>query len=410
MLQLQVINFRKGSYIVVEGKEDSANFYIIQQGTVRSQKVYGGMPPVNYGPGDFVGVVPCMSGHAQIETAVAVTDVVAISVRKEQYPELISQNTPVALKIIKTFSNRMRVMNEMLSKATLKSTTRDDYEQLFYVGQFYEKARMNNVAAFAYYQYLKTHPTSENLEIAKQRFVALKQTAHPVFLESTPDLTRAYPKNTMIFSEAQSGADMFIIQQGEVTISKIVDGNVVTFAILGKGDMFGEMALLENKPRSASAIAHSDCVLMVVNRSNFNQMVSTQPQMIAKLTTTLADRLWSMYRNLDNANIVDPLFKMLDMLLLQLEKQRKHIDFHSALKQPYQTEYTPLDLANMCGIPSENQPLAIGKFMQEQNFQIQKEKIFIKDMLELAKQVAFLKKQQAISNSINNSEKATGVL
>ena len=42
--------------------------------------------------------------------------------------------------------------------------------------------------------------------------------------------------------------------------------------------------------------------------------------------------------------------------------------------------------------------------------QIQKEKIFIKDMLELAKQVAFLKKQQAISNSINNSEKATGVL
>lgn len=408
MLQLQVINFRKGSYIVVEGKEDSSNFFIIQQGSVQSHKVYGGMAPVRYGPGDFVGVVPCMSGHAQIETAVALTDVVAISVKKEQYPDLIAQNTPVALKIIKTFSNRMRQMNEMLSKATLKKSTRDDYEQLFYVGQFYEKAHMSNVAAFAYYQYLKTRPTSENLEIAKQRFVALKQTAHPVFLESTPDLTRAYPKDTMIFSEAQSGADMFIIQQGEVTISKIVDGNVVTFAILGKGDMFGEMALLENKPRSASAIAHSDCVLMVVNRSNFNQMVSTQPQMIAKLTNTLAERLWSMYRSLDNANISDPLFKMLDMLYLQLEKQRKHIDFHSALKQPCPTEYTPMDIANMCGIPTDAQPVAIGRFQMEKNFEILKGRIFIKDMLELAKQVAYLKKQQSIENKMNSSEK-TGI-
>lgn len=399
MLQLQVINFRKGSYIIVEGKEDTQNFYIIQQGSVQSDKVYGsGMAPIIYGPGDFVGVVTCMSGHSQIETAVAMTDVVAISVKKEQYPELISQNTPVALKIIKTFSNRMRVMNEMLSKATLKSSTRDDYEQLFYVAQFYEKALMPNVAAFAYYQYLKTRPESQNLEIAKQRFLALKQTAHPVYLESTAETTRAYPKDSMIFSEAQSGADMFIIQKGEVTISKIVDGNVVTFAILGKGDMFGEMALLENKPRSASAIAHSDCVVMVVNRSNFNQMVSTQPQMIAKLTTTLADRLWSMYRSLDNANMADPLAKMIDMLYLQIEKQRKYIDFHSGLKQPCQTEFTPMDIANLCGLPTERQSFAIGQFLQEKNIEIRDNKIFIKDMLELAKQASFLKKQQ------NNNE------
>ena len=248
------------------------------------------------GPGDFVGVVPCMSGHSQIETAVAVTDVMAIAVKKEQYSDLIVNNTPVALKIIRTFANRMRQMNEMLTKATLNTVASNTSDQILRVAQFYEKAMRNNIAVYAYYQYLKTRPVGPSADLAKQRFVSLKQRTHAVYFEPTKDLTRDYPKDTMIFSEAQSGADMFIIQSGEVAISKVVDGNEVTLALLHKGDMFGEMALLENKPRSASAIAHSDCKLMVVNLANFNQMVTTQPQLISRLTTTLAERLWSMYR------------------------------------------------------------------------------------------------------------------
>ena len=194
----------------------------------------------------------------------------------------------------------------------------------------------------------------------------------------------------MIFSESQSGADMFIIQSGEVTISKVVNGNEVTLAVLKKGDMFGEMALLENKPRSASAIAHSDCVLMVVNRSNFNQMVTTQPQLIAKLTTTLADRLWSMYRQLDNANLPDPYAKMVDILSLQIEKQKITIGNN---KQSLQTELTPKDLANMCGLPAQIQAKAIYDFEQNTNIKIINGNIFIKDLLELTKQAAFYRKQ-----------------
>ena len=68
--------------MVVEGKADSDRFYIIQRGQVQCYKSSGsGIQPFMLGPGDFVGVVPCMSGHFQIETAVAVTDVVAIAVR-----------------------------------------------------------------------------------------------------------------------------------------------------------------------------------------------------------------------------------------------------------------------------------------------------------------------------------------
>ena len=391
MLQLQIVSFRKGSYLVVEGKENTDHFYIIQKGNVQCTKSSGsGLAPTVYGPGDFVGVVPCMSDHLQIETAIAATDVMAISVRKDQYPELISQNTPVALKIIKTFANRMRVMNEMLTKATLHSVVQESYEQIFKVGSFYEKNALPDVAVFAYYQYLKTKPQGPNADLAKQKFVSLKPKTHAVYFEPTAEPSRQYPKDTMIFSEAQTGSDMFIIQRGEVSITKVVNGNEVTLAVLKKGDMFGEMALIENKPRSANALAHSDCTLMVINRSNFNQMVATQPQLVAKLTTTLADRLWSMYRQLDNAALHEPLAKMLDMLSLQLEKQRVKIGL---TKVSMQTEFTPKDLANMCGIPSEQQAKAIYEFEQYDQIRIENGKIFIKDAQEVMKAAAFYRKQ-----------------
>ena len=386
MLQLQIVSFRKGSYLVVEGKENTDHFYIIQKGNVQCMKASGsGLAPTMYGPGDFVGVVPCMSDHLQIETAIATTDVMAISVRKDQYPELISQNTPVALKIIKTFANRMRVMNEMLTKATLHSVVQDTYEQIFKVASFYEQNALPDVAVFAYYQYLKTKPQGPNADLAKQKFVALKPKTHAVYFEPTAEPSRQYPKDTMIFSEAQTGSDMFIIQRGEVSITKVVNGNEVTLAVLKKGDMFGEMALIENKPRSANALAHSDCTLMVINRSNFNQMVATQPQLVAKLTTTLADRLWSMYRQLDNAALHEPLAKMLDMLSLQLEKQRVKLGL---TKVSMQTEFTPKDLANMCGIENQNQPKAIYDFENYNQIRIENGKIFIKDAQEVMKAAA----------------------
>ena len=196
----------------------------------------------------------------------------------------------------------------------------------------------------------------------------------------------------MIFSEAQSGSDMFIIQRGEVAISKVVNGEEVTLAVLKKGDMFGEMALIENKPRSASAIAHSDCLLMVINRSNFNQMVATQPQLIAKLTTTLAERLWSMYRQLDNACLAEPVEKLVDILSLQAEKQKISI---TPGNHTMQTDLTPKDLANMCGLPSSLHSKAIYEFQQLPNYRIENGKIFVKDVQELIKQAAFYRKNNA---------------
>lgn len=390
MLQLSFVNFRKDSYILVEGKNDSDKFYIIKTGNVKCFKMNdpNNISTKTLGPGDFVGVIPCMSGHSQIENVVALTDVSCISVRKDQYSELIEKNTSVALKIIRTFAHRVRSMNEQLTQLALNSISIDSPEHIFDVAEYYDRVRRIDIAAYAYNSYLRECPqglkafeAASRLNMLRSSVVAQPFTAHS-------ELVRSYRKDTMIFSESQSGSDMFIIQDGVVSISKVVDGNEVTLAMLKRGDMFGEMALLENKPRSASAIAHEDCRLMVVNRQNFDQMVGTQPQLISRLTTMLSERLWSMYRHLDNACLRDYQHKMIDMLALQLEKNRKY-------SGPYQSDISVMDLATMCVIPQHHLYTVTSEFQSNGRIKIVNGKIYVPDCLEVLKQSAFCRKQKS---------------
>ena len=391
MLQLGMVTFTQNSYILVEGTPATDRFYILQSGKVRCyhETQLPGNSNVMLGPGDFVGVIPCMTGHSQTETVVAVTNVTAIIVKREQYPELIAHNTSVAMKIIRAFSRNMRSLNDNLTKITLKKTSIETPEHLFTTASYFQKIGNFEAAVYGYYQYLKQCPNGQSIDDAVKYFKALKPKVNAPYLESTSDLLRVYAKGNMIFSECQTGADMFIIQEGSVRISRVVDGSEVTLALLKKGDMFGEMALLENKPRSACAIAHENCKLMTINRANFDQMVATQAQLIARLTTTLADRLWSMYRQLVNTQLKEPREKMVDMLALQIEVKKITV----AKGTGYNTDLTPNDIAKLCGYTDSEANTPIEFFIRDQNVRIIEGKIYVPDVAELVRQAAFYRKQ-----------------
>ncbi|HNQ96481.1 MAG: cyclic nucleotide-binding domain-containing protein [Spirochaetales bacterium] len=406
MLQLAFVNFRKGSYILVEGKVESDRFYIIQGGKVQITKdteVVAEEGGNILGPGDFIGVVSSMSGHSQIETAMAITDVTLISVRRDQFSELIEKNTPVAMKIIYSFTRKMRYLDEALTRITLKKNVESDITHLFNIGEYYAKLSKYNLALYAYYHYLKNAPNGPYAAVARERFMALKSMGVSVTtacLEPKPgEMTRLYTEETIVFCECQPGAELYIIQKGQVKITKIVDKNEVLLAVLKAGDMFGEMALLENKPRSASAIALEGTQLLAVNRQNFNQMVSTQPQLIARLTTTLADRIWLMYKQLANTLITDPIGRMYDMLVIQLEKSK--IPFQTA--RSYTFDFGPNELANMCGIVKEDAQRVISEFMREPIVRLTDERISVADMSELSKQNAYRKKLMDLERARNES-------
>ncbi len=406
MLQLAFVNFRKGSYILVEGKAESDRFYIIQGGKVQITKdteVVAEEGGNILGPGDFIGVVSSMSSHSQIETAMAISDVTLISVRRDQFPELIEKNTPVAMKIIYSFTKKMRYLDEALTRITLKKNVESDITHLYTIGEYYAKQSKYTLALYAYYHYLKSAPNGSHASAARERFMALKAMgvhANASLLEpNSSEMSRSYPVEAMIFCECQPGAELYIIQKGQVKITKIVDNNEVLLAVLKAGDMFGEMALLENKPRSASAIALEGTQLLAVNRQNFNQMVSTQPQLIARLTTTLADRIWLMYKQLANTLINDPIGKLYDMLVIQLEKLKVPIQ----PAKSYTFEFGPVELANMCGLPKDSTHRIVTEFLHEPAIKLIDEHIYVTDISELSKQTAYRKKMLDIERSRNES-------
>lgn len=412
-MQLSFVNFKRGSYIIIEGKKDVDRFYIIQQGKVQIVKDIAVVEEEGgnvLNPGDFFGVVSCMSNHSQIDTAIALTDVVLISVPYSQFPQLIAKNNSIAMKIIYYFSRKMRYLDEGLTRLTLKKNIEEaGVSHLFTIGEYYLKMSKFDLALYAYYHYMKENPKGEVAQAAQKRFLDIKAMGVKVPVDmiepKTDQMVRMYDKEAMVFCECQSGSELYIIQKGHVKITKIVDNNEVLLAVLKEGDMFGEMALLENKPRSASAIVMEDgCQLLVVNRQNFNQMVATQPQLIARLTTTFADRIWLMYKQLANTLIPDNTEKMYDMLALQLEKARI---VPEASKQ-YNFNFGPIELASMCGIPKEAVADAVDSFLKEAIIRYDGSKIFVTDQLELVKQVAYLKKMRQREQSRQESKAKGG--
>lgn len=398
-LQLSVVNFRKDAYIIVEGKQDADFFYIIRSGNVRLTRETEVVEEEGGNilkPGDFFGVVSTMSHHSHIETVQAITDVSLIAVHRDNYGLLIKRNTPVALKIIEKFSRQMRYLDRMLSKLTLKNSTEEtDLEHLFRVGEYYVKQNQYSIAYYAYYQYLKYCKSGVNVELAKQRMAKIKPYAKPVFLEPTEGLSRMYPKNTMIFCENMPGQELFVIQKGQVKITKIVDNNEVLLALLNAGDIFGEMALLEDKPRSASAIAFEDCVMMVINKENFERMVTSQPQLISKLTTLLADRIWFLYKQLANTLLVNPVAKLYDGILIQLEHKGVPLKEGTSFSLPF----GPKELINLVGLPADKGKIALQDLLSAKHVRVVDDRLYIPDVGEIEKQAKYHRKMERIERS-----------
>jgi len=399
-LQLSIVNFSKGAYIIVEGKANADHFFIIRSGKVRVSKEVEVVEEEGgniLGPGDFFGVVSTMSSHSHIETAQAMTDVSLISVHREQYGMLIERNTPVAMKIIESFSRRMRYLDAALARLTLKSNANEgDISHLFGVAEYYARQSQYNQAYYAYYQYLKHCPGGEHVVTARERLAKIKPYAKAVYLDGDENVfTRSYPADTMVFSENMPGKEMYIIQKGSVKITKIVNDSEVLLAVLRQGDMFGEMSLIESKPRSASAIAFEEAVLLAVNKENFARMVQTQPQIIARLTTTLAERIWFIYKQLANTLLSNSVGRMYDALLIQLERVRVPI----RPGEPYTFDFGIKELINMVGLPMAEGNQVVRDMLKNSKIKAVENKIYTSDIEEIEKQAKYYRKMERIEKS-----------
>ncbi len=100
------------------------------------------------------------------------------------------------------------------------------------------------------------------------------------------------PRGTVIFSKGDEGSSMMAVLAGRVRISAVSsEGREVMLNSIGPGEIFGEIALLDGKPRSADATASEDSVLMVVERKQFLPFLLRSPALVERLLVVLCDRL-----------------------------------------------------------------------------------------------------------------------
>lgn len=115
-------------------------------------------------------------------------------------------------------------------------------------------------------------------------------------MDSSPLLQkygRVFAPGELIFDEGDEGDHMFIIQEGQVTISRTIGGKDTPMALLEKGEFFGEMAIVNRIRRTARARAQAQTQLLAFDRSGLEQLVEKNPKIALNIIDRLCRRLGS---------------------------------------------------------------------------------------------------------------------
>lgn len=102
----------------------------------------------------------------------------------------------------------------------------------------------------------------------------------------------ARPRGALIFAEGDAGGQLHVILSGKVKISRAsIDGRENLLAVLGPGDLFGELSLFNPGPRTATATAITDAQLATFSHDDLRPVIIEQPEVAAELLRVLAERL-----------------------------------------------------------------------------------------------------------------------
>ena len=163
-------------------------------------------------------------------------------------------------------------------------------------------------------------------------------------------ITRSFSKDQVIILAEEEGDALFLINTGQVKGSIVSeDGREVILSLLGEGAVFGELALLDEKPRSANVVAMSDAELYMLHRSDFLQLLYRVPKIAITLLAELATRLRKTDRKIEGLALLDVTNRISETLLQLADEQGE--EHSEGLHIP--NRHTHQQLANMSGTTRE---------------------------------------------------------
>jgi len=179
-------------------------------------------------------------------------------------------------------------------------------------------------------------------------------------------------KGKVFFTEGEEGEHMYIIQEGNVRITKNIDGRDHTLAVLSKGDFFGEMAIVTRTTRTATATAAGTVRLLRFDREGFLNMIEKN----ARIALNVIDKLC---RRLQQANMqIQHLVRKNERGLIALNL---HYAFTEKGSDNQGLEYARLlrELSLSLEFPQEKIQKYVGELREKQIFKLEEDRLILLD-------------------------------
>lgn len=258
------VQIADGEYLFRDG-ERSMDFYVLREGQieVRRDTPFGPLVLAQIGPSEILGEMNFIDRLQRSTDAVATSDTSFWSFSFSALDQMMDDEKEIAVALHWSFwrslSEKVRSANEQL-----KSFFTDDGGKAAKKGQ--------DLTAAAEQIQIRSE---DKVNLFRERGLS----AAEMKLLATFSSEERFKAENTIFREGEQGDRLYIVLDGRVRISKYIPGiGEEALAVLDRGDFFGEMALIDDKPRSADARAHErDATVLCIDRTTLNEILSMDP-------------------------------------------------------------------------------------------------------------------------------------
>lgn len=203
---------------------------------------------------------------------------------------------------------------------------------------------------------------------------------------------KKFPKGTVLFSEFEPGGCFYLIQQGRIQLIKIINGFEKNLDILQPGEIFGEMAILDNSPRSATAIAYDDVVALEFNKENFEVLMQGNPAIAQRLLKTFVRRIYTQKRRFMILTIEDKPTRIADVFLM-LDETQSDLDRITEMRT---FDITIEEVSRWAGLSVAETEEGLRKFIDQGRIEIHADRITVQNMTDLTRFVSTRRSQHDV--------------
>lgn len=409
----KLMQYSRGSVVYFEGDKDE-RIFILQKGNMvlNSIDVETGKEVAEYvKEGEFFGVKSALGHFPREETVRVASDAQAVAMTVPEFEKLFSSNKAIISKMLQVFSNQLRGIHHKIKSILNSAEESIDDGMLDVARSFFEDG--NYVTSFDLSKrYLTRFPeTSHKMELAKimadsKRKNEIEQNRpRPKVVEEDPDLAqleasasalkqfalpafsrfaKTYNPGEVLIAEFEPGDCFYLIQSGRVQLMKTVNGTNKNLDILGPSDFFGEMAILENTPRSATCVAIDTVEVLEFNKANFELLITGNPQVALILLKMFCKRIYDQKRRLRILVISDLTARVGDVFLMLDETQPQVMPTTSSTRR---FNVTIQDVSHWAGLPLDDTRDEINRFVEKHRIEVMENYMIVKNISELQRLV-----------------------